>query len=46
MIVWWTGDLLENTWGAFRLNAYYFLGMFFCVASALDLWRVGRQHVS
>ena len=35
MVVWWTGDLLENTWGAFRLNAYYFLGMFFCVASAL-----------
>ncbi len=35
MIVWWTGDLLENTWGAFRLNAYYFLGMFFCIASAL-----------
>lgn len=35
MIVWWTGDLLEGTWGAFRLNAYYFLGMFFCVASAL-----------
>jgi hypothetical protein len=35
MVVWWTGDLLEGTWGAFRLNAYYFLGMFFCVASAL-----------
>ena len=35
MVVWWTGDLLENTWGPFRLNAYYFLGMFFCVASAL-----------
>lgn len=35
MVVWWTGDLLEATWGAFRLNAYYFLGMFFCVASAL-----------
>jgi hypothetical protein len=35
MIVWWTGDLLESNWGVFRLNAYYFLGMFFCVASAL-----------
>ena len=35
MVVWWTGDLLETTWGAFRLNAYYFLGMFFCIASAL-----------
>jgi hypothetical protein len=35
MVVWWTGDLLEANWGAFRLNAYYFLGMFFCVASAL-----------
>ena len=35
MVVWWTGDLLESTWGAFRLNAYYFLGMFFCIASAL-----------
>ena len=35
MIVWWTGDLLDATWGAFRLNAYYFLGMALCVASAL-----------
>jgi len=35
MVVWWTGELLEGTWGTFRLNAYYFLGMFFCVASAL-----------
>jgi hypothetical protein len=35
MVVWWTGELLEGAWGTFRLNAYYFLGMFFCVASAL-----------
>jgi hypothetical protein len=35
LVVWWTGDLLEATWGSFRLNAYYFLGMVFCVASAL-----------
>jgi hypothetical protein len=41
MIVLWTGDLLEGTWGAFRLNAYYFLGMFFCVASALNFGASG-----
>lgn len=32
---WWIGDLLESTWGTFRMNAYYFLGMFLCVGSAL-----------
>ena len=32
---WWIGDMLEATWGTFRLNAYYFLGMFLCVGSAL-----------
>ena len=35
MVVWWTGDILEATWGAFRLNVYYFLGMVLCIASAL-----------
>jgi len=35
MFTWWLGDLLEGSWGAFRLNAYYFLGMFLCVGSAL-----------
>lgn len=31
---WWLGDLLEGSWGTFRLNAYYFLGMALCIASA------------
>jgi len=31
---WWVGDLLEAQWGAFRLNAYYFLGLFLCIVSA------------
>ena len=35
MFTWWIGDLLEATWGTFRLNAYYFLGMGLCVGSAL-----------
>ena len=35
LFTWWLGDLLEGSWGAFRLNAYYFLGMALCIASAL-----------
>lgn len=35
IFTWWIGDMLEGHWGAFRLNAYYFLGMFLCIASAL-----------
>ena len=35
MFTWWLGDLLEGTWGTFRLNAYYFLGMVLCIGSAL-----------
>jgi len=35
MFTWWLGDLLEGSWGAFRLNAYYFLGMLLCIGSAL-----------
>jgi len=35
LFTWWLGDLLEESWGAFRLNAYYFLGMALCIASAL-----------
>ena len=35
MFTWWIGDMLESSWGAFRLNAYYFLGMTLCIASAL-----------
>ncbi|MFA7343249.1 MAG: hypothetical protein WC003_02990 [Terrimicrobiaceae bacterium] len=35
MFTWWLGDLLEGSWGTFRLNAYYFLGMALCIASAL-----------
>lgn len=35
IFTWWLGDMLEESWGAFRLNAYYFLGMSLCIASAL-----------
>jgi hypothetical protein len=35
LFTWWIGDMLEASWGAFRLNAYYFLGMLLCIASAL-----------
>lgn len=35
MFTWWLGDLLEASWGTFRLNAYYFLGMALCIGSAL-----------
>jgi len=27
MFTWWVGETLEATWGAFRLNVYYFLGL-------------------
>ncbi|MCK9590227.1 MAG: hypothetical protein WC076_09595 [Terrimicrobiaceae bacterium] len=35
MFTWWLGDLLEGSWGTFRLNAYYFLGVALCMGSAL-----------
>jgi len=35
LFTWWIGDMLESSWGAFRLNAYYLLGMLLCIASAL-----------
>jgi len=34
LFTWWIGDMLEANWGAFRLNAYYLLGMTLCIASA------------
>lgn len=35
MFTWWIGDVLEASWGTFRLNVYYFLGMALCMGSAL-----------
>ena len=35
LFTWWLGDLLEGSWGTFRLNAYYFLGMVLCTGAAL-----------
>ncbi len=35
MFTWWIGDMLEQSWGTFRLNAYYLLGMVLCIASAV-----------
>jgi len=37
---WWMGDCLEETWGAFRLNVYYFLGVAGCVVAAF-IFNVG-----
>ncbi len=34
MFTWWLGELLEQSWGALRLNAYYFLGMVLCTGTA------------
>ncbi|MDX2082336.1 MAG: hypothetical protein SFU53_16245 [Terrimicrobiaceae bacterium] len=34
LFTWWIGDLLEQSWGTFRLNAYYFLGMILTIVSA------------
>lgn len=34
MFTWWLGDMLEATWGTFRLNLYYFLGIFFSSLAA------------
>lgn len=28
MFTWWVGESLEAAWGSFRLNLYYFLGVF------------------
>lgn len=35
IFTWWIGETLEQNWGTFRMNAYYFLGMLLCILSAL-----------
>jgi hypothetical protein len=35
MFTWWMGDLIESTWGTFRLNLYYFTGYLGCTVAAL-----------
>lgn len=35
MFTWWMGDLIESTWGTFRLNLYYLTGYLGCTAAAL-----------
>ncbi len=37
MFTFWAGDTLEATWGTFRLNLYYFLGMIGAAISAFLL---------
>jgi hypothetical protein len=32
---WWVGSSLETNWGAFKLNAYYFTGIFCTIVAAL-----------
>src|SRR5690606_27183034 len=34
MFTWWLGEMLESTWGSFRLNLYYLLGMAGCTVAA------------
>ncbi|HEY8902559.1 MAG TPA: rhomboid family intramembrane serine protease, partial [Chthoniobacterales bacterium] len=35
MFTWWMGDLLESTWGTFRLNLYYLVGYLGGTAAAM-----------
>jgi hypothetical protein len=44
IFTWWIGDMLESNWGAFRLNAYYFLGMALCIGSALLFGESGGNY--
>jgi len=44
IFTWWIGDMLEAEWGAFRLNAYYFLGMVLCIGSALIFGQGGGNY--
>jgi len=44
IFTWWIGDMLETNWGAFRLNAYYLLGMALCIASALIFGESGGNY--
>lgn len=37
MSTWWLGESLEATWGTFRLNVYYFLGVFLSTLAAFLL---------
>lgn len=37
LFLWFLGDLLESSWGAFRVNLFYLSGWFFCTAAALFL---------
>jgi membrane associated rhomboid family serine protease len=37
MFLWFVGDSLENTWGAFRLNVFYFTGIIFNTIAAFFL---------
>jgi hypothetical protein len=32
---WWVGSSLEQHWGAFKFNVYYFIGVFATIAAAL-----------
>jgi len=41
LFTWWLGDLLEQSWGTFRLNIYYFLGILLSVACALIFGAAG-----
>ena len=44
IFTWWIGDMLESNWGAFRLNAYYLLGMLLCIGSALIFGESGGNY--
>jgi hypothetical protein len=38
---WWIGSSLEQSWGALKFNAYYFVGVLGTIAAALVLGAVG-----
>jgi hypothetical protein len=40
---WTFGEILESAWGAFRVNAFIFLGMAGCIATAL-LFQIGGAY--
>lgn len=37
MFFWFMGDVVEGTWGTFRLNAFYFTGVIACTIAAMLL---------
>jgi len=45
MFTWWLGEMLESTWGTFRLNLYYLLGMAGCTVAAFLFGASGANFI-